>query len=131
MALTVTDSAAVQLGSIVEEHGIEESQGLRLFARSGGCACSGPAFGMTIDKPVAEDQVFVVSGIRFIIDPLSASNLEGASIDYIDTVMQQGFTIEAPTAMAAAGGCACGGHGAQDAHGHAEAGAACACGGHH
>src|SRR5262249_18525551 len=82
MVLSVTDSAAAQLGSIVEEHGIEESQGLRLFARSGGCACSGPAFGMTIDMPAAEDQVMVVAGIRFIIDPLSASNLEGASIDY-------------------------------------------------
>jgi len=131
MALIVTDSAAAQLGSIVEEHGIEESQGLRLFARSGGCACSGPAFGMTIDKPADEDQVIVVSGIRFIIDPLSASNLDGASIDYIDTVMQQGFTIEAPNAGAAAdAGCACGGHGEQGAHAHAAAGAACACGGH-
>jgi iron-sulfur cluster assembly accessory protein len=131
MALIVTDSAAAQLGSIVEEHGIEESQGLRLFARSGGCACSGPAFGMTIDKPADEDQVIVVSGIRFIIDPLSASNLDGASIDYIDTVMQQGFTIEAPNAGAAAGaGCACGGHGEQDAHAHGAGGAACACGGH-
>lgn len=132
MALIVTDSAAAQLGSIVEEHGIEESQGLRLFARSGGCACSGPAFGMTIDKPADEDQVFVISGIRFIIDPLSAPNLDGASIDYVDTMMQQGFTIEAPAALAAAGaGCGCGSaHGAPDAHAHATAGAGCACGGH-
>ncbi len=131
MALIVTDSAAAQLGNIVEEHGIQESQGLRLFARSGGCACSGPAFGMTIDNAADEDQVLVVSGIRFIIDPLSASNLEGASIDYIDTVMQKGFTIEAPNAMAAEGGCACGGHGAEHEHGAHGEGAGCACGGHH
>lgn len=135
MALIVTDSAAAQLGSIVAEHGIEETQGLRLFARSGGgCACSGPAFGMTIDKPAAEDEVIVVAGIRFIIDPLSAPNLDGASIDYIDSVMQQGFTIEAPAALATAqgGGCACGGHGAQEsAHSHgAPAAGGCACGGH-
>lgn len=112
MALIVTDSAAEQLGAIVKEHEISEPQGLRLFARSGGCACSGPAFGMTIDHPTDEDQVVEVSGIRFVIDPLSAENLEGASIDYVDDVMRKGFTIEAPNAAAAAGGaCGCGGGG--------------------
>jgi Fe-S cluster assembly iron-binding protein IscA len=39
---------------------------------------------------------------------MSAEKLEGASIDYVDEVMRQGFTIEAPAA--AGGACACGGH---------------------
>lgn len=117
MALIVTDSAAEQLDAIVKEHGIEGEQGLRIFARSGGgCACSGPAFGMTIDAPTAEDEVQEIGGIRFVIDPMSSANLEGASIDWIDDVMRKGFTIEAPNAAAAAaaaagGACGCGGHG--------------------
>ena len=111
MALVVTDTAAEQLGVLIKEHEIVEPQGLRLFARSGGCACSGPAFGMTIDAPTDEDSVIVVAGIRFVVDPLSAGNLDGASIDYVDDVMRKGFTIEAPNAVAAEGAaCACGGH---------------------
>jgi iron-sulfur cluster assembly protein len=108
--LTVTDSAAEQLGVLVQEHGIAEPQGLRIFARSGGCACSGPAFGMTIDSPTDEDTVVTIAGIRFVVDSLSAGNLEGASIDYSDDVMRKGFTIEAPNAAAAEGAaCGCGG----------------------
>jgi iron-sulfur cluster assembly accessory protein len=112
MALIVTDTAAEHLTEIVKEHEIADPQGLRLFARSGGCACSGPAFGMTIDAPTDEDQVFVINGIRFVVDPLSAENLDGASIDYVDDVMRKGLTIEGPNAKAGAegGACACGGH---------------------
>ena len=110
MALIVTEIAARELAGIVQEHGIAEPQGLRLFARSGGCACSGPAFGMSIDNATDEDEVQEVAGFRFILDPLSAPNLDGASIDFIDDVMRRGFTIEAPNAAAAAGaGCGCGG----------------------
>jgi iron-sulfur cluster assembly accessory protein len=110
MALIVTDAAAEQLGALVVEHEISSEQGLRLFARSGGgCACSGPAFGMTIDAPAEDDQVLTIAGIRFLIDPLSQENLDGASIDYVDDVMRKGFTIEAPNA-AAGGACGCGGH---------------------
>lgn len=130
MALIVTDAAAEQLTALVREHEIAEPQGLRLFARSGGgCACSGPAFGMTIDAAAEDDQVLTISGIRFLIDPLSQDNLEGASIDYIDDVMRKGFTIEAPNA-AAGGGCACGGAGGGHGHGGGHGGGGCACGGH-
>ncbi len=110
-ALIVTDSAAEQLVVLVKEHDILEPQGLRLFARTGGgCACSGPAFGMTIDSPTDEDEVLTVGGVRFVIDKLSAENLQGASIDYVDDVMRKGFTIEAPNAKAAEGAsCGCGG----------------------
>ncbi|MEI6664556.1 MAG: iron-sulfur cluster assembly accessory protein [Chloroflexota bacterium] len=113
MALIVTDAAAEQLGVLVVEHEIADPQGLRLFARSGGgCACSGPAFGMTIDSPAEDDEVITVNGIRFLVDPLSAGNLDGASIDYIDDVMRKGFTIEAPNSAAAEGAaCGCGGGG--------------------
>jgi iron-sulfur cluster assembly accessory protein len=111
MTLTVTDTAAEQLGVLVKEHEIIEPQGVRLFTHGGGCACSGPAFGMTIDAPAAEDIVIVAGGIRFVVDPLSAASLEDASIDYVDDVMRQGFTIEASRAVSAEGGaCACGGH---------------------
>jgi iron-sulfur cluster assembly protein len=109
LTMTVSDNAAERLSALAEEHGIAEDQGLRLFTRGGGCACSGPSFGMAIDSAEAGDAVLFVSGIRFIVDQESALSLEGASIDYIDDVMRSGFTIEAPNAQQG-GGCACGGH---------------------
>ena len=111
MSLTVTPTAAERLGSIAQEHDIAAGEGLRLFARGGGCACSGPSFGMTIDKPGDGDQILAISGLSFILDADSASALEGASIDYVDDVMRSGFTIEAPNAVATGGGCGCGGGG--------------------
>jgi iron-sulfur cluster assembly protein len=105
--ITVTPGAAEKLGALVLEHGVSSEQGLRIFSRGGGCGCSGPSFGMTIDAPAEVDQVLTVAGIRFIVDPDSSESLEGASIDYIDDVMRSGFTIEAPNA-ASGGGCSCG-----------------------
>lgn len=110
MSLIVTPTAAERLGSIAAEHDIAEGEGLRLFTRGGGCACSGPSFGMTIDRAGEGDQVVAISGLSFILDADSASALEGASIDYVDDVMRSGFTIEAPNAQATGGGCGCGGH---------------------
>ena len=109
LTLAVTDIAAERLTEIVTERIEEDEQGLRIFQRSGGCGCAGLSFGMGIDKPQREDSVVEVGGIRFIVDAVTATNLEGASIDFVDTVQAQGFTIDAPNAKAPeGGGCGCG-----------------------
>ncbi len=110
LTMNVTDTAAERLMAIAAELGITEEQGLRLFTRGGGCACSGPSFGMAIDNAEAGDRVVTLSGIKFIVDETSAETLDGASIDWIDDVMRSGFTIEAPNAQSG-GGCGCGGGG--------------------
>ena len=105
--LTVTDLAVERLGEVLKEHETASEEGLRLFQKGGGCGCSGPSFGMGIDSARDGDAVTTVHGIRFIIDAQSADALEGAEIDYVDDVMRQGFTIEAPNAAASGGGCGC------------------------
>ncbi len=108
MLLTVTPNAAERLVTILGDQA-GEGEGLRILARGGGCACSGGSFAMGIDAPTSDDAVLEMSGVRFIVDPMSAQQLEGASIDYVEEVMRQGFTIDAPNA-AAGGACGCGGH---------------------
>jgi iron-sulfur cluster assembly accessory protein len=44
-------------------------------------------------------------GVPLVVDRMSAPYLVGATIDFTDTIEQQGFTIDNPNA---AGGCACG-----------------------
>jgi iron-sulfur cluster assembly protein len=108
MILTVSPNAIERLSSILEQQA-GENEGLRILARGGGCACSGGSFAMGIDAATSDDSVIDLSGVRIIVGPMSAAQLEGAAIDYVEEVMRQGFTIDAPNA-AAGGACGCGGH---------------------
>jgi iron-sulfur cluster assembly accessory protein len=107
MLLTVTPTAAERLATILSDQA-GDNEGLRILARGGGCACSGGSFAMGIDAATSEDTVIDLSGVKVIVDPVSALQLDGAAIDYVEEVMRQGFTIEAPNA-AAGGSCGCGG----------------------
>ena len=116
LTLTVSKDAAERLGMIVTQQKESEEQGLRIFSRGGGCGCSGPSFAMGIDKAGADDAVLDLHGVRFIVDPSTATSLEGASIDYTeDDLMRKGFTIDAPNAQQAAGG-GCGADGGGGCH---------------
>ena len=116
MNLIVTDIAQTRLSDLLGDKIANEDQAIRIFAQGGGCACSGARFGMGLDAVTEEDAVVKVGALTFVVDPTSAPVLEDASIDYVEDVMQQGFSITAPNAAAAAGGgCGCGGGGG---HGH-------------
>ena len=54
----------------------------------------------TSSKPLAD-----FDGVKVVVDKMSVPYLEGASIDFEDTIQKQGFTIDNPNA---AGSCACG-----------------------
>lgn len=119
MNLTITESAVEKLAALVAERPHPE-QGVRLFAQEdagGGCACSsGMRFGMAFDTEHSTDTRVTVGTLEFLLDPPSAEALEGASIDWVENVMNQGFAITAPNAPKGAqgngqgGGCGCGGH---------------------
>jgi|TARA_B110000014_G_scaffold249359_1_gene224591 iron-sulfur cluster assembly accessory protein len=113
MEITVTDIAQTRLNELVGEH-IQDGQAIRVFLGGGGCGCSGPSFGMGVDTKTDEDTLISIGDLNFIIDGDSSESLEGASIDYVEDVMQQGFKIEAPNAPqggGGGGGCGCGGGG--------------------
>jgi iron-sulfur cluster assembly protein len=101
--ITLTDMAASQLQGLLEQKN-RPDQGLRVFVQAGGCA--GLQYGMAYENTVGEgDAVVEVKGVRFYVDPFSARYLEGACIDYQDTLMGTGFRVDNPNAIAA---CACG-----------------------
>jgi len=78
--------------------------GLRVYVYSGGC--SGFRYGMMIeDAPTAEDRVLEAQGIKVYVDTKSIDLLRGSQIDYVDTLMGAGFTVNNPNAVAA---CGCG-----------------------
>jgi iron-sulfur cluster assembly protein len=60
---------------------------------------------MLEDAPTPEDNRLDVSGIKVYVDGQSVSLLQGSQIDYVDTLMGAGFTVNNPNAVS---GCGCG-----------------------
>ncbi|KPL88933.1 iron-sulfur cluster insertion protein ErpA [Herpetosiphon geysericola] len=102
--VTVTASAANRLLSIKQEKELSDEYALRVFVAGGGC--SGLQYGMSFDDQINEgDTEFYASGLRVLVDPMSAQYIGGASIDYIDSLMGGGFKIDNPNATSS---CGCG-----------------------
>jgi iron-sulfur cluster assembly accessory protein len=58
------------------------------------------------DEELSEsDAVRDFNGVQVVVDMKSVPYLDGASIDYEDTIQKQGFTIDNPNAQST---CACG-----------------------
>lgn len=101
--ITMTSEAVSQLREFLDEQGTPE-HALRVFVAPGGC--SGLQYGMTIDEQADEgDEVIDTEGVRVLVDSFSAMYLDGAEIDYVNSLMGGGFTVSNPNAVA---GCACG-----------------------
>jgi iron-sulfur cluster assembly protein len=98
--------------------------GLRVFVYPGGC--SGMSYGMAFEDEInEEDMVFDNAGLKLIVDENSVHYLQGAQIDFEDSLMGGGFRIFNPNAVRS---CGCG-H-SFDTGEEAGYARACGCGGH-
>ena len=101
--LSLTDAAAAKLRELTAEE-TDPNIGLRVYVYSGGC--SGFRYGMMIeDSPAEGDNLLQANGVRVYVDGKSIDLLKGSEIDYVDTLMGAGFTVNNPNAVAA---CGCG-----------------------
>jgi iron-sulfur cluster assembly protein len=101
--LSLTDAAATKLRELTKEEPNPDI-GLRVYVYSGGC--SGYRYGMMLeDAPTADDQILSANGVKVYVDTNSIGLLQGSQIDYVDTLMGAGFTVNNPNAVAA---CGCG-----------------------
>ena len=101
--VSLSDAAASKLRELTAEE-TNPDIGLRVYVYSGGC--SGFRYGMMLeDAPTPEDKVLQASGIKVYVDGQSIALLQGSQIDYVDTLMGAGFTVNNPNAVAA---CGCG-----------------------
>ncbi|HET7028102.1 MAG TPA: iron-sulfur cluster insertion protein ErpA [Candidatus Limnocylindrales bacterium] len=101
--VSLTDAAASKLSDLTKEEP-NPNIGLRVYVYSGGC--SGYRYGMMLeDAPTDADRVLHANGVRVYVDENSIQYLEGSQIDYVDTLMGAGFTVNNPNAVSA---CGCG-----------------------
>jgi iron-sulfur cluster assembly accessory protein len=101
--IQLTDAAAGKVKSLLEQEGRDDLQ-LRIAVQPGGC--SGLRYQLFFDERHLDgDAVSDFGGVSLVVDRMSTPYLNGATIDFVDTIEKQGFTIDNPTAT---GSCACG-----------------------
>lgn len=101
--LVLTDSAASKVKSLIDAEG-EAGLALRVAVKPGGCA--GFQYDLFFDNNSLEgDIVKEFGGVKVVVDRGSAEYIDGAVIDYVDSLSESGFKIENPLAT---GGCGCG-----------------------
>lgn len=101
--ITVTESAAQQLQTLLAEHDAPAGSGLRIAVESGGC--SGMQYNMGIDGVKPEDEISERNGVKVLVDPASAGYLRDSVLDYSDGLTGAGFRIQNPGAKRT---CGCG-----------------------
>jgi iron-sulfur cluster assembly protein len=103
--IAVTDKAIAKIRSAMTKENISPEQGgLRLGVQGGGC--SGLSYNIRFDtQPRERDRIFQYGGVRVFVDPKSFIYLHGMTLDYQETLMQQGFVFVNPQATKS---CGCG-----------------------
>jgi iron-sulfur cluster assembly protein len=104
-SVVLTGRAAEEVQKFIAQEQVPvESAGLRVSVLPGGC--SGFKYSLNIEeRPLDDDMVAEVNGVRVFVDGFSAQYLTGVTIDYVSSMQGSGFTFTNPNAT---GGCGCG-----------------------
>ena len=99
----MTEAASAKAKALFDQEG-RDDLALRIAVQPGGCA--GLKYQLFFDDRTLDGDLTVdFTGVNLVVDRMSAPYVEGASIDFLDTIEQQGFSIDNPNAT---GSCACG-----------------------
>lgn len=100
----LTDTAVEMVKVTREQEGMDESYGLRVAVRGGGC--SGFEYALDFEKePRDNDTILQYEGLKVFVDSVSSRYLNGTEIDYVKSIMGAGFKFNNPKAV---GTCGCG-----------------------
>ncbi|MEV9641361.1 iron-sulfur cluster assembly accessory protein [Mammaliicoccus sciuri] len=99
----ITEAAAFHVKKMMA-HNEEEGSYLRVSVNGGGC--SGLTYGLGFAQEKEEDDVsYTQHEIPVLVKGEDAAILEGTKVDYKESLMGGGFTIDNPNAIA---NCGCG-----------------------
>lgn len=100
--ITLTLEAEQKIRELMQQD--NETVGLRIYVRGGGC--HGYQYGMAFESKIAEDDTVIEKGdLKIILDSQSAPLLQGAEVEYLDSVQGSGFSLKNPQAKTT---CGCG-----------------------
>ena len=118
--LSMTPTAANKVRELLKQEN-DPSLALRIFVAGGGC--SGLQYGMTLDEEQDGDTVISQGDFNVLVDEMSLGYISGSEVDYVDSLMGAGFTVNNPNAVSS---CGCG-HSFKTASGGGDA-RSCGCG---
>jgi len=99
----LTEVAATKVSGLLAQEGRDDLR-LRIAVQPGGC--SGLRYQLYFDeRSIDGDIVSAFGTVEVVTDKMSAPYLMGATVDFVDTIEKQGFTIDNTNAT---GSCACG-----------------------
>ena len=105
--MILTEPAEKKVGELIEDSRIaipDKPIFLRVAVQPGGC--SGLRYQTFFDYETKDgDSIYSYKTFDIRIDRMSVPYLEGSTLDFVDTIEKQGFTIDNPIAS---GSCACG-----------------------
>lgn len=92
----LSDSAINKIQDLLAEENNPNIK-LRVFVQGGGC--SGFQYGFTFDEDQNEDDFdFEFSGVKLLVDAMSMTYLQGATINWREDLMGSSFVIDNPNA---------------------------------
>ncbi len=101
--ISLTPAAATMAKSLRDQEDTADLR-LRVEVRPGGC--HGLSYKLSFDDQIDDgDAIVDFEGMELVVDPVTAGQLAGATIDFVQTLQKQGFTIDNPNATSS---CACG-----------------------
>ena len=101
--INISESAKTKILDLLAEEN-NPALSLRTFVQGGGC--SGFQYGFTFDETQNEDDFEVPLGdYKVLVDAMSMGYLQGAEIDYTESINGSQFSIKNPNATTT---CGCG-----------------------
>ena len=93
--VNLTDAAAAKAKALLDQEARDDLS-LRIAVQPGGCA--GLRYQLYFDdRELDGDKADEVGGVRLVVDKMSVPYLAGATIDFSDTIEQQGLPSITPT----------------------------------
>lgn len=99
----LTESAAYEVKDMLEANDMADGY-LRFKVQGGGC--TGLTYGMAAETSIGErDEVYEYYGVKLLVDQFDLPVVDGTVIDFKQSLVGGGFTIENPNASLS---CGCG-----------------------
>ena len=101
--ISLTAAAASEIKRLIREQQIDNSRGLRLGIKGGGCA--GFSYVLEFDTIQPTDRIYEIDGIQILVDPTHELYLAGTEVDFQNGLNNRGFVYNNPNASKT---CGCG-----------------------
>ena len=101
--VSLTASAVKEVKRLMDEPGFDTSKRLRIGVKGGGC--SGMSYILGFDEQQANDKVYEIEGLQFIMNASHSLYLMGMEVDWQDGLNARGFSFSNPNASKT---CGCG-----------------------